>query len=65
MECQKLTIEEYQRLCDSISYTLLSDTYVNNYTEIRVLCDVGHLWYVQPRQLKRGQRCPECKNGIR
>ncbi len=61
MECQKLTLDEFQRLCDSIHYRLLSDTYVNNYTHIHVLCDRGHSWRVQPKHLKEGKRCPECR----
>ena len=65
MECQKLTLDEFQRLADSIGYTLLSDEYVNNYTKIQVLCDVGHLWDVQPKHLKEGRRCPDCRRGIR
>jgi hypothetical protein len=64
MECQKLTLEEFLRLADSIGYTLLSEEYVNNYTHIRVLCDAGHLWYVQPKKLKEGRRCPDCRNGV-
>ena len=51
MECQKLTLAEFRRLADSIGYTLLSDEYVNNYTKIRVLCDVGHLVTIQSRHL--------------
>jgi len=60
MECQKLTIEEFQRLTESIGYKLLSKEYTNNYTKIRVLCDAGHLWSVQPKHLKEGRRCPYC-----
>lgn len=63
MECQKLTLDEFQRLADSIGYTLLSKEYVNNYTHIRVLCDAGHLWSVQPKHLKEGRRCPDCSCG--
>jgi len=40
MECQKLTLDEFQSLADSIGYTVLSDRYVNNYTHIRMQCDV-------------------------
>lgn len=65
LECQKLTLEEFQRLANSIGYTLLSKKYVNNYTKIRVLCDVGHLWYVQPKHLKEGRRCPDCRLGAK
>lgn len=53
MDCQKLTLDEFQRLCDSIHYTLLSEEYVNNYTQILVLCDQGNLWYVQPKAASR------------
>lgn len=60
-ECQKLTLEEFQILCDSIHYTLLSDTYVNSRTHIHVLCSKGHSWHVHPRKLKQGQRCPDCR----
>ena len=60
MQCQKLTLAEFQRLADSIGYTLLSEEYVYNYTKIRVLCDVGHLWYVRPKHFKEGRRCPDC-----
>ena len=34
MECQKLGLAEYERLAESIGYTLLSDTYNNSYTKI-------------------------------
>ena len=60
MEFQKLTLAEFQRFADSIGYALLSDTYVNNYTPIRVLCFAGHLWHEQPKHLKEGRRCSEC-----
>jgi hypothetical protein len=65
LECQKLTLGEFQRLADSIGYTLLSEKYINNCTHIRVLCDAGHLWYVQPKYLKEGRRCPDCRKGVR
>jgi len=64
MECQKLTLAEFQELAESIGYTVLSDKYVNNYTKIRVLCDAGHLWYVQPKQLKEGRRFLEYRGGV-
>lgn len=62
-ECQKLTLGEFQRLFGSIHYTLLSDSYVNNYTHIHVLCGKGHPWRVQPKHLKEGHRCPDCRCG--
>lgn len=65
MECQKLELSEFQRLCDSLSYTLISTQYVNNYTHIRVLCDVGHTWDVQPKHFKEGRRCPECRRSAK
>jgi hypothetical protein len=65
LECQKLTLEEFLQLADSISYTLLSKKYVNNYTKIRLLRDACHLWYVQPKHLKEERRCPDCRGGVR
>ena len=65
MACQKLELSEFERLAESIGYTLLSDTYTNNYTHIRLLCDVGHLLTIQPKHLKEGRRCGECAAGIR
>lgn len=65
MECQKLELAEFERLAESIGYTLLSETYVNNYTKIRLLCDVGHLVSIQPKHLKEGRRCGQCVKGIR
>ncbi len=65
MECQKLELSEFERLAESIGYTLLSDTYHNNYTKIRLLCDAGHLVTIQPKHLKEGRRCGECVRGIR
>jgi len=64
MECQKLELSEFQRLADSIGYTLLSEQYVNNYTRIRLLCDMGHLVTIQPKHLKEGRRCGECAAGV-
>lgn len=64
MECQKLTLDECQRLADSIGHTLLSDTCINNYTKIRLLCDVDHLVEIQPKHLKKGRRCAVCAAGI-
>lgn len=63
MECQKLTIEEFQSLCDSINYTLLSTEYVNNYTPLRLICDYGHRFDMQPKHLKEGKRCTDCRAG--
>jgi len=65
VECQKLEMSEFQRLANSLGYTLLSKEYVNNYTHIRLLCDVGHLVTIQPKHLKEGRRCRECRAGIR
>lgn len=64
MECQEPTLGEFQRQCDSIHYTLMSDIYANNYTKIHVLFDQGHSWRVQPRHLKEGRRCPDCRGGV-
>lgn len=60
LEWLKLTVAELQRLADLSGYRLLSEGYVNNYTHTSVLCDVGRLWYVQPKHLKEGRRCPDC-----
>ncbi len=65
MDCQKLELEEFERLAESIGYTLLSDTYINNYTKIQLLCDAGHLVTIRPKKLKEGQRCGQCFRGIR
>lgn len=65
LECQKLDLAEFQRLADKIGYRLLSDTYTNNYTPIRLLCDAGHVVTIQPKHLKEGRRCSECAKGNR
>lgn len=64
-ECQRLKLDEFQPLCDQIGYQLLSDEYINNYTYLRLVCDQGHRWDVQPRHLKEGRRCRVCSDESR
>lgn len=59
-ECQKLTLEEFTELANSIDYKLITEKYINNYSHIDLLCSNGHSWRVQPKHFKEGRRCPYC-----
>lgn len=38
----------------------LSDKYVNSMTPLKWQCEHGHTWEATPKQVKRGEWCPEC-----
>jgi len=65
---KKLTYEHVKKQIESKGYTLLSDTYKNNYTKIKIQCSEGHKYKVTYNKFQQGTRCPICaniKNGLK
>jgi uncharacterized protein with PIN domain len=58
---KKLTYQEIKTYVESIDgYKLLSNTYKNNQTKLKIQCNNGHLYNVDWAHFQSGQRCPEC-----
>jgi len=59
-ESQKLSIEYVRKEFENIGYTLLSETYINNTSKLKVRCDKGHIYYPTYVNFKNGERCLYC-----
>ncbi len=57
---EKLTIEEMQRIAKERGGKCLSETYVNQQTELLWECAKGHQWEATPKCIKRGHWCHYC-----
>lgn len=57
---EKLTYEEVKGYIESFGYKLISDTYVNNSSKLKILCEEGHIFYMGYNDFKQGKRCPKC-----
>jgi rubredoxin len=57
---KKLTIIQVRNFVESAGYTLITEEYTNNNTDLKILCDKGHTFYKNYRDFKSGQRCGEC-----
>ena len=57
---RKLTLEEFHSLGARKGGRCLSTRYQNKSTPLRWQCALGHRWYAQPGQVKRGTWCPKC-----
>jgi len=57
---KRLTYEYVKSYIESESYSLLSDSYTNNYTKLLVKCPMGHEYKVTFGNFKRGRRCDKC-----
>jgi len=56
--------EKFKRFLESLDYELLT-TYKGVNTKVKIKCDNGHIWTVQPRAVKNGNRCPYCSKRIK
>lgn len=43
----------------------LLDNYIDSHTKVKIKCDNGHLWNVQPRAIKNGNKCPYCSKKVK
>ena len=57
---KKLTYEQVKKYVEDNGYTLLSDTYVNNLTKLKMTCAVGHDVEICFANFKNGHRCCYC-----
>jgi len=57
---KKLSYDYVKSYIESFDYTLLSDTYKNNFTKLSIMCDKGHEYSVKFNKFKGGRRCPVC-----
>ena len=60
-KCQKLTLEEMQRIAEDRGGKCLSSTYINAHTKLEWECEKGHTWFADPVMIKAGTWCPECQ----
>ena len=56
----KLTYEYVKEQIKKECYKLLSKSYVNNCTKLKVQCDKGHNYKVKWNDFQQGHRCPIC-----
>jgi len=56
----RLSIEEVKKAFEKRGYTLLEDSYQNNVTPMRCLCDKGHPTEITYASIKRGRGCNVC-----
>uniref|UniRef100_A0A6M3KJI5 HNH endonuclease n=1 Tax=viral metagenome TaxID=1070528 RepID=A0A6M3KJI5_9ZZZZ len=54
------TIEYIKQKIEKIGYTLLSTVYVNNYSNLKIRCNVGHEYITTWSVIREGCMCPKC-----
>jgi len=57
---KKLTYNEIKEYIESYGYQLLSKTYKNAHTKLKMKCPEGHIYEVKYCRFKAGDRCPVC-----
>ena len=57
---KKFTYEYVKEQFEKEGYKLLSDTYVDNITKLKVQCPEGHKFGIRLNHFKTGIRCAEC-----
>jgi len=62
---RKLTYEFVKKKIEEIGGTLLSNTYINNSTPLKIKCVKGHIWYVAYTNISQGRQCPKCSGFVR
>ena len=60
----KLSISDMQKMANVKGGKCLSESYVNARTNIRWQCHEGHEWESKPYNIKTGNWCPICSQGI-
>jgi len=62
---KKHTYNEVRQYIENQDYTLLSDTYNNAHTKLKVRCDKGHEYEVSFANFQQGYRCPVCAGNVK
>jgi len=57
---KKYSYEYVKEQIEKEGYTLLSKTYKNTHTKLKIQCDKGHVYNVTYNSFKQGSRCAEC-----
>lgn len=57
---RKLTYEYVKKYIESQGYKLLSTSYINAHTKLKVMCPHGHVYEVIFNNFQRGRRCKKC-----
>ena len=60
----KPSINDMRVLATNRGGECLSDEYVSNRHKLEWKCSLGHIWWAQPRAVKRGTWCPTCSSGL-
>lgn len=53
-------LEELKKLAISKGGNCLSETFIDNKTKLKFVCQRGHLWQATPNSIKDGTWCPDC-----
>ena len=62
---KKLTYNEVKEYIEYFDYQLLSNTYKNSNSKLKIKCPEGHIYEVIFSNFQRGQRCPYCYGKIK
>ena len=62
---KKLSYKDVKDYIEKEGYQLLSDTYKNAQSKLKVICPKRHEYDVRFYNFKNGKRCPICKGGIK
>lgn len=62
---KRLNYNEVKNYIESFNYILLSNSYKNAKEKLNLSCPKGHTYQVNYDCFKRGQRCAQCRGGIR
>jgi len=60
VEDRRLTIEQMHQIAEARGGKCLSNTYINNHTNLSWKCSEGHTWEAIPMSIRRGSWCPHC-----
>jgi len=61
----KHTYDYIKQYISDEGYTLLSDTYKNNFTKLSIMCDKDHEYKVIFGNFRKGSRCPVCSGKLK
>lgn len=57
---QKKTIQEIRQEFERLSYTLLTEEYINSTQKLKFVCDKGHEGSMRYAAIQQGKRCYQC-----
>lgn len=62
---KKLTYSYVKEYIEKEHYKLLSETYENNRSKLKLMCPEGHVFWVKFNNFKSGSRCPICYGNMK